>query len=197
MIACGNNSLPESDSEDSLVNQSNEIAIQENITALTTATKEDNNITNQQIELSQRFRTMHITETNEMQLDLLHLLKASNCPVIMYDRIVSWLRRHESTIMKNGLNRIGNRDSFISDMNQLLYKKPATMKPIVNHVQLSSGRSTNIITFSFTEMVLKMVRNKTLFIPENLLLDPNDPVEYQNVRSIMVMLTLELGIVKL
>ena len=49
------------------------------------------------------------------------------------------------------------------------------MKPIIDTVHLSSGRSTNVITFSFKEMILRMVSNRSLFNSKNLLLSPKNP----------------------
>ena len=57
-----------------------------------------------------------------MQLNLFHL-KASNAPPILYDCITKWVRRHEGTILSNGLTGLSNQDKFISDMNRMLYKK--------------------------------------------------------------------------
>ena len=128
-----------------------------------------------QEELNKRFSQLNLTRTNEMQLDLFHLLKASNAPLILFDRITNWVRRHEGTIISNGLNGLSNRDKFISDMNRILYKDCTTMKPIINTVHLSSGRNTNVITFSFKEMILRMVSNRSLFTSKNLLISPDNP----------------------
>ena len=49
------------------------------------------------------------------------------------------------------------------------------MKPIINTVHLSSGRNTNVVTFSFKEMILRMVSNRSLFNYKNLLLSPENP----------------------
>ena len=75
-------------------------------------------------------------------------------------------------------------------MNQILYKNCTTMKPIINTIKLSSGRNTNVVTFSLKEMILRMVTNKSLFTPKNLLLSPEnpcgDPIEskyYSDVNS--------------
>jgi len=134
-----------------------------------------NDIRADQEELSKRFSQLKLTKNNEMQLDLFHLLKASNAPLILFDRITNWVQRHEGTIISNGLLGLSNRDKFISDMNSILYKDCTTMKPIINTVHLSSGRKTNVITFSFKEMILRMVSNKSLFTSKNLLLSPENP----------------------
>ena len=125
-----------------------------------------------------------------MQLDLFHLLKASNAPLVLFDRITHWLRRHEGTIQSIGITGLSNRDKFISDMNNILYKDCSTMKPLINPINLSSGRTTNIVTFSFREMVLRMVTNRSLFTPKNLFLSSknpfSDPIEseyYSDVNS--------------
>ena len=87
---------------------------------------------------------------------------------------MNWLRRHEGTIISNGLTGLCNRDKFISDMNQILYKNCTTMKPIINTIKLSSGQNTNVVTFSLTEMILRMVTYKSLSTPKNLLLSPEN-----------------------
>ena len=134
-----------------------------------------NDIRQEQDELSKRFSKLNITGNNEMQLDLFHLLKASNAPLILFDRITHWLRRHEGTIQSIGLTGLSNRDKFISNMNHILYKDCTTMKPFINPIYLSSGQTTNVVTFSFRETILRMVTNKCLFTPENLLLSPHNP----------------------
>ena len=55
---------------------------------------------------------------------------------------------------------------------------------------MSSGCSTNVVTFSIKEMILRMVTNKSLFKPKNLLLNPQDSfadqpesVHYDEVNS--------------
>ena len=113
-----------------------------------TVNQSHNDIREEQDELSIRFSKMNVTRNNEMQLDLFHLLKASNAPLILFDRIMHWLRRNEGTIQFIGLTGLSNRDKFISDMNHILYQDCTTMKPLINHIHLSSGRTTNIVTFS-------------------------------------------------
>ena len=50
------------------------------------------------------------------------------------------------------------------------------MKPSVEPIQLSSGRSTNVARFSLKEMILYMVADRSFFHPQNLLLDTDDPL---------------------
>ena len=49
------------------------------------------------------------------------------------------------------------------------------MKPEMDYIVLSSDQSINIVTFSVKEIILRMIMNKSLFSPTNLLLDPDKP----------------------
>ena len=49
------------------------------------------------------------------------------------------------------------------------------MKPKLRQTLLSSGRTSNVVIFSMKEMILRMVTNKSIFYPGNLLLDPTNP----------------------
>ncbi len=60
-------------------------------------------------------------------------------------------------------------------MNQKLYNNKIMMKPKVTLIHMLSGTNTKVVTFDFKEMILNMVSNKSLFHPNNLLLDPNNP----------------------
>ena len=110
-----------------------------------------------------------------MEIDLFHLLKASNAPLILFDRIIDWVRRHESTLDHNGSSSLTKRKMLLQDLNQKLYHNEILMKPRVHNIRLSSGRTTNVVTFSVKEMILRMVMNKSLFCPSNILLDPDNP----------------------
>ena len=48
-------------------------------------------------------------------------------------------------------------------------------KPKLKQAVLSSGRTTDVVVFSIKEMILRMISNKSLFHPDNLLLDPTNP----------------------
>ena len=101
------------------------------------------------------------------------MLKASNAPLIMYNRVIDFIKRHEDILKSEGTSGLLQRDRLLSSLNQRLYhKRSALMKPKLSLTTLSSGRTTNVVTFSFKEMILKMITNKSLFHPDNLLLDP-------------------------
>ena len=60
-------------------------------------------------------------------------------------------------------------------MNKKLYSKSAFItKPKLRPTVLSSGRTSNVVIFCMKEMILRMITNKSLFHPENLLLDPTN-----------------------
>ena len=67
------------------------------------------------------------------------------------------------------------RNSLITDLKERLYDSDINMNPRVQNLNLSSGRQTSIVTFSIKDMILRMVTNKSLFNPNNLLLDPANP----------------------
>jgi len=137
-------------------------------------------IRSQQDQLSKRFSTLTLSQSDEMEIDLFHMLKASNAPLILFDRIINWVQRHSGEIKQNGTDHLMKREKFIQDLNSKMYGKEILMKPKVDYTVLSSGRSTNVVTFSMKEMILRMVMNKSLFSPQNLLLDPDNPCSLPN-----------------
>ena len=126
--------------------------------------------------LKKRYKQLTFTQSDEICLDLYHMLKASNVPLVMYNRVINWLKRHEGAISSNGTSGLMQREKMLLSLNQKLYhKKASLMKPKLSLTQLSSGRSANVVTFSFKEMISRMVTNKCLFHPDNLLIDPSNP----------------------
>ena len=134
-----------------------------------------NDITKDQKILTKRFSELSFNSKDEMQLDLYHLLKASNAPLILYDRIIDWVKKHNHTMSSFTAETILKREKFLTDLNHRLYHKQIMMKPIVSSLKLSSNRETSVVTFSMKEMILRMVTNTSLFHPGNLLLNPDDP----------------------
>ena len=103
-------------------------------------------------------------------------MKTSNVPLVMFDRIIRWLKRHEGNIARYGTSGLLSRNNFLDNMNKKLYSKSVSiMKPKLQLTVLSSGRTSYVVTFSMKEMILRMVTNKSLFQPDNLLLDPTNP----------------------
>ena len=67
------------------------------------------------------------------------------------------------------------REFFQQDFNSKLYEKEIIKKLNIDYTVLSSGCSTNVITFSAKEMILRMVMNKSLFSPKSLRLNLDNP----------------------
>ena len=120
-----------------------------------------------------RFNKLTLNESDEMSIDLFHILKAFNVPRIIFDRIMNWVKRHEGNRITNGSNGLLKREKFINNLNQKLYNK-IMIKPKVTLTHLSSRRDTKVVTSGFKEMILSMASNKSLFHLINLLLDPNN-----------------------
>ena len=133
-------------------------------------------ITSDQTNFLKRFSKIRLDSTDIMQIDLFHLLKPSNAPLVLFGCIISWVKRYEGNITANGITGLRNRNKFIQNINLMLYGNDTFMHPIVEQIQLSSGRSTNVVRFSMKEMILHMVTDRILFHPHNLLLDPYDPL---------------------
>ena len=109
-------------------------------------------ITKEQNDMVKRFSNMKFTQSDEASLDLFHIMKSSNVPLVMFDRIIRWLKRHEGTITSIGTSGFLCRKQFIESMNKKIYDGPASiMKPKVCKTVLSSGRTSNVVSFSMRE----------------------------------------------
>ena len=62
--------------------------------------KEYMNISTKQVALNKRFTCISVTETDNMENDL---LKDFNAPFILFDRTIDWVKRHEGNITKNDI----------------------------------------------------------------------------------------------
>ena len=91
-------------------------------------------ITSDQTDLLKRFSKIKLNSTDIMQIDLFHLLKASNAPLVLFDRIISWVKRHKGNIAANGITDLSHRNTFIQNINQMLYGNDTFMKPIVEQI---------------------------------------------------------------
>ena len=133
-------------------------------------------VTDQQEKMSKRYSRITFTHSDAACMDLFHIMKTSNVPLVMFDRIIRWLKRHEGNITSHGTSGLLSRNNFIESMNKKLYTNSASiMKPKLRPTLLSSGRTSNVVIFSMKEMILRMVTNKSIFHPGNLLLDPTNP----------------------
>ena len=78
-------------------------------------------IREEQQQMSKRFSSITFTHTDEACMDLFHIMKTSNLPLVIFDRIIRWLKRHEANIATHGTSGIMYRKKFIESMNQKLY----------------------------------------------------------------------------
>ena len=62
--------------------------------------RESVDIRSKQVTLNKHFVSISLIEIDEMEIDLFHLLKASNAPLILFDRIIAWIKRHEGNLIK-------------------------------------------------------------------------------------------------
>ena len=116
-----------------------------------------------------------------MCLDLFHMLRASNAPMSLYDRIISWTKEHTNPTDRSFRKNLLPRKGLITEMNKRLNYENLYCHPRVTPVQLSSGRTTSVVTFSARDLILKIVNNKSLFNKDNILLDINDPFKVPDV----------------
>ena len=105
-------------------------------------------IRSQQEALNKRFSTLTMSKADGLEIDLFHLLKASNAPLILFDRVINWLQRYESVVRQNGASHLMKREMFLQDLNAKLYGKDVLMKPSVENIRLSSGRHLSLIHIS-------------------------------------------------
>ena len=95
-------------------------------------------ITEEQNQMRNRFDQIKFTHTDEACIDLFHIMKTSNVPLVMFDRIIRWLKRHEGIIATYGTSGLLNRNNFLDNMNKKLYSKSASMmKPKLQPTVLS------------------------------------------------------------
>ena len=132
-------------------------------------------VRNIQEKMVEKHNLLTLSSRDLMCLDLFHMLRASNAPMSLYDRIISWTREHNNPADKYLLKNLLPRKGLIDEMNKRLNYNELYCHPRVTPVQLSSGRITSVVTFSATDLILKIVNNKSLFNKDNILLDITDP----------------------
>ena len=78
-------------------------------------------ITVEQNGMIKRFNSMKFTHSDEASMDLFHIMKSSNVPLVMFNRIIRWLKSHEGIISSLGTSGLLCRFSFIESMNKKFY----------------------------------------------------------------------------
>ena len=63
--------------------------------------------------LNKRSTSISDSETDKMEINLFHLLKASNEPLILFNRIIDWIQVHEGNLIQNGCSILIKREKFL------------------------------------------------------------------------------------
>ena len=71
-----------------------------------------NDLRQQQNEIMRRNDNITFTQDEVIGLDLFHLLKASNVPLVMFDRIINWMKKHEGHFVSIGTVGLQRRKFF-------------------------------------------------------------------------------------
>ena len=65
--------------------------------------------------LNKRVGSTYFTETDGMEINLFRLLKVSNKSLILFDRIVAWVKRYTCIPIQNGSSSLMKRDISFRD----------------------------------------------------------------------------------
>ena len=104
---------PEVDSRESAVddiNQENDLAYNDINVPQSTSSIVD--ITEEQKQMRKRFDQIEFTHSDEACIDLFHMMKISNITLVMFDRIIRWMKRHEGHIVTCGTSGLLSRKNF-------------------------------------------------------------------------------------
>lgn len=113
-------------------------------------------------------KTHTLTNIQKAQLDLFLLLRKSGCPMIVYDKVIGWLKRYtrsEKDIWTK--YELKSRDVFLADL-AVLYgtqKRRPALKDIPSPYD---GRIISVPIFSFKEELMSMLNCSTLMKTENI-----------------------------
>ena len=70
-------------------------------------------VTDQQEKMSKRYFRIKYAHSEEACMDLFHIMKTSNVLLMLFDRIIRWLKRHEGSIVSHGTSGLLSRSNFI------------------------------------------------------------------------------------
>ena len=136
--------------------------------------EQDIDLTTKQTQIRERLNGKDFHETDTIMMDLFLILRASNAPNALFDRIVDWTKNHKKAFKSNAIDGLTKRKQFIDNMNKTLYTDGIFLKPRIVMVPLLRNRRTSIVKFNFQEMAIRMVTNTNLFKQENLVLNPDN-----------------------
>ena len=77
-------------------------------------------VTGQQQQMCKRYSIIAFTHSEDGCMDLFHIMKTSNVPFVMFDRIIRWLNRHEGNIASHGTSGLLSQNDVIESMNNKL-----------------------------------------------------------------------------
>ena len=135
---------------------------------------------NTQEKMLQKHEQVRLSDVDIMCVDLFHMMRASNAPLILYDRIIAWIKNHSSTLLTNSssINKnLPSRKGLLKKMNEKLNYNKLYCHPKVTQITLSSGRSTSVVTFSAKDLIMKVVTNRSLLKKEHVVLNVDNPFE--------------------
>ena len=70
-------------------------------------------VTKEQEKMSKRYSRITFTHSDTACMDLFHIMKTSNVPLVMFDRIIRWLKRHEGNITSHGTSGLLSRNILL------------------------------------------------------------------------------------
>ena len=115
-------------------------------------------------------------DSDRANIELYHLLSKCHAPVYLFDDIQNWSFRNAS-VLSHSVPL--TRTHFLDNMeNKVHGKYSESMKPRVDPIRLTSGRTTAITTFSFEMGLISKLTDPELMKPENLLIDIDDPFKF-------------------
>ena len=110
---------------------------------------------------------------DRMNCELFTALEKSGAPLYLFDDIHKWAEKYQRVLRHSTLQ---NRKGFIARMEKKMYGEYIThMRPNVTAIELSTGRTAAVTTFSFKMGLLSKLMDTTLMTGTNLLLDVEDP----------------------
>lgn len=128
------------------------------------------------------FKDQGYSEMNELsnseqaQLELLHILNVASAPAGLFDKIMVWLHKHskQGNLDFAKRERPAKRDSIVENMRMRLDWEP--VKPVVPTITLPFSKITiEVPTNDFLGQVHSLLSNKSIMHERNLLFPKGDP----------------------
>ena len=111
-------------------------------------------LTTKQTQIREHLNGKDFHETDTIMMDLFLILRASNAPNALFNRIVERTKKHKQALKCNAIDGLTKRKQFIDNMNKTLYTDGIFMKPRIVMVPLLRNRRTSIVKFNFQELVI-------------------------------------------